>query len=234
MVDTVNKEAGPGTSGARLGADAGPDDGLAGRMVRVALDALADAPAERLSLRWVAQELDVSHQAPYVHFGSKRGFLAAVAGAGLSEAAEQAAAAVADAGPDPVDRLHALARSYLTFIRTRPHVHDLAYGPAVAKRDHPLLQQAAITYWSLLHDTVGACQPGDVGEEEVLRRSAAVWGAVYGIARLGAFEQIPASVPSDVDGLVQATLDALVTGWQGVGSRSGRPTARARRRPASG
>jgi AcrR family transcriptional regulator len=203
-------------------------------MVRVALDALADAPAEKLSLRQVAQELDVSHQAPYVHFGSRRGFLAAVAGAGLDEAAQQAAAAVADAGADPVDRLHALARSYLTFIRTRPHVHDLAYGPAVAKSDHPLLQQAAITYWSLLHDTVASCQPADIAEEEVLRRSAVVWGAVYGIARLGAFHQIPESVPSDVDALVDATLDALVTGWKGVGSRSGRPTPRARRRPASG
>lgn len=234
MVDSVNKEGASSTPASRLSVAGGSDDGLAARMVRVALDALADVPAEKLSLRWVAQELDVSHQAPYVHFGSRRGFLAAVAGAGLDEAAEQAATAVADAGTDPVDRLHALARSYLTFIRTRPHVHDLAYGPAVAKRDHPLLQQAAISYWSLLHDTVGACQPADVDEEEVLRRSAVVWGAVYGIARLGAFQQIPESVPSDVDALVHATLDALVTGWQGVGSRSGRPTARAARRPASG
>ena len=44
--------------------------------------------------------------------------------------------------------------SYITFIRARPHVHDLAYGPLVAQADHPLLQQAAIAYWDLPHDIV--------------------------------------------------------------------------------
>jgi hypothetical protein len=107
-----------------------------------------------------------------------------------------------------------LARSYLHFIRTRPHVHDLAYGPAVAKRDHPLLQDAAITCWALLHDAVAACQPPDISEAEVLGRSAAAWGTVYGIARLAAFHQIPQSVPGDIEGLIDAAIDALVTGWQ--------------------
>jgi len=135
-------------------------------------------------------------------------------GVANAEGSSPGRAAVAAAGKDPVDRLHALARAYLGFIRTRPHLHDLAYGPVVAKGDHPLLQQAAITYWSLLHDAVEACQPRGTIEEAVLRRSAATWGTVYGIARLGAFHQIPQSVPSDVDGLVRTTLDTLVTGWQ--------------------
>jgi len=145
------------------------------RLVQAALDALRDTPADSLSLRRIAQELGVSHQAPYVHFGSKRRFLAAVAGVGLRQAADEATAAVAAADDEPLARLQALARAYLEFIRTRPHLHDLAYGPAVAKRDHPLLQQAAITYWNLLHDAVAACQPARVSEQGVLRRSAAVW-----------------------------------------------------------
>jgi AcrR family transcriptional regulator len=184
------------------------------RLVRATLDALADTPAELLSLRQVSHDLGVSHQAPYVHFGSKRRFLAAVAGAGLQQAAEEAAAAVASAGAEPLTRLHALARSYLSFIRTRPHVHDLAYGPAIAKRDHPSLQRAAITYWALLHDTVAACQPPNTSEEEVLRRAAAAWGAVYGIARLATYHQIPESVPDEVDRLVRDALDSLAIGWQ--------------------
>lgn len=56
------------------------------RFVRAGLELLADQPAERLSMRRLAENLDVSHQAPYVHFGSKRRFLAAVAGAGLCRA----------------------------------------------------------------------------------------------------------------------------------------------------
>ena len=188
------------------------------RLVETALQMLTDHPAEHLSLRRVAEELGVSHQAPYVHFGNKRTFLAAVAGAGLQEAADQAVAALAVSGGDPVRRLHVLMAVYISFIRERPHVHDLAYGPLVNKPDHPRLQRAANAYWNLLHDTVAACQPAGIPEPELLRRCAAAWGTVYGIARLGALDQIPSSVPGDIDSLLHEALDTLRLGWQASGS----------------
>ena len=188
------------------------------RLVETALQMLTDHPAEHLSLRHVAEELGVSHQAPYVHFGNKRTFLAAVAGAGLQEAADQAVAALAVSGGDPVRRLHVLMAVYISFIRERPHVHDLAYGPLVNKPDHPRLQRAANAYWNLLHDTVAACQPAGIPEPELLRRCAAAWGTVYGIARLGALDQIPSSVPGDIDSLLHEALDTLRLGWQASGS----------------
>ena len=187
------------------------------QLVRTALRLLEDEPAEQLSLRQVAQELGVSHQAPYVHFASKRKFLAAVAGTGLQQAGAEAVAALAEAGDDPQRRLHVFADAYITFIRARPHVHDLAYGPLVAKADHPLLQQAAIAYWDLLHDTVARCQPVGVGEVEVLRRCAVIWGTVYGIARLATLGQIPRSVPGDQRQLVHEALGTLYQGWQADG-----------------
>ncbi|HEX6888441.1 MAG TPA: TetR-like C-terminal domain-containing protein [Candidatus Nanopelagicales bacterium] len=209
MVDTVKRDADveEELEGAEPAA-------LTQRLLQLALERLERLPADELSLRALAQELGVSHQAPYVHFGSRRRFLAAVAGVGLQEAAEQARLRVAAAGADPVARLHALAEAYLDFIRTRPHVHDLAYGPAVAKADHPLLQQAAISSWGLLHDSVSACQAPGTDEEDVLRRSAIVWGTVYGLARLTTFRQVPTSVPGDADSLVHGALDGLVAGWR--------------------
>ena len=188
------------------------------RLVETALQMLTDQPAEHLSLRRVAQELGVSHQAPYVRFGNKRTFLAAVAGAGLQGAADQAVATLAVSGDDPVRRLHVLMAVYISFIRERPHVHDLAYGPLVTKPDHPRLQRAAIAYWNVLHDTVAACQPAGIPEPELLRRCAAAWGTVYGIARLGALGQIPRSVPGDIDSLLHEALDTLRLGWQASGS----------------
>jgi AcrR family transcriptional regulator len=202
---------------------------LAERLVQAALEELRSQPAERVSLRRVAQRLDVSHQAPYVHFGEKRRFLAAVAGAGLHRAALRAAAAVAAAGDDPRERLHALAKAYIAFIHDDPHVHDLAYGSLVAKSDHPRLQQAAIASWNVLHDTVEACQPPGVDETEVLRRCAATWGTVYGIARLAAMDQIPPSVPADVEDLIHEAVDTLYDGWQAESTPNSR-----RRGSASG
>lgn len=186
---------------------------LEARLVRTALGLLNDEPAERLSLRRVAQELGVSHQAPYVHFGNKRGFLAAVAGVGLQQAVVAATAALAAAGDDPLRRLHTLVDAYVSFIRVRPHVHDLAYGPMVAKADHPFLQQAAVDYWNLLHDIVAACQPNGTSEAEILRRAAAAWGTVYGIARLATLGQIPKSVPGDQNELLHDAVDTVHQGW---------------------
>lgn len=195
-------------------------EGLQDRLLRAALERLVDAPAEQLSLRQVAQDLGVSHQAPYVHFGSRQRFLAAVAGVGLQKAAEQARAAVTGAGPDPLPRLHALADAYLAFVREQPHLHDLAYGPAVNKPDHPLLQQAAIAYWDVLYDTVAECQPSGTPEMEILQRSAVAWGSVYGIARLAGFGQIPTAVPGSPDELVHAALDWEYQGWRQPSGRS--------------
>jgi len=197
--------------GARRPADLEPLDE---RLLAVTLELLRNEPAERLSLRRVAQQLGVSHQAPYVHFGDKRTFLAAVAGDGLRRAASRAAAAVAASGDDPLSRLHALADAYVDFIREQPHVHDLAYGHLVAKADHPRLQEAVIAYWNLLQDTVAACQPVGTAEGAVLRRSAAIWGTVYGIARLTALGQIPASVPGDQADLLREAVNTLYQGWQ--------------------
>ncbi|HEX3199093.1 MAG TPA: TetR/AcrR family transcriptional regulator [Propionibacteriaceae bacterium] len=183
-------------------------------LVRTALDLLSDGPAEGISMRQVAQQLGVSHQAPYVHFGSKRRFLAAVAGAGLQQAAAKADAALAAAGDDPAERFHALIDAYISFMRERPHLHDLANGSLVAKADHPLLQRAAIDYWNLLHDTVAACQPDGTSEAETLRRCAAAWGTVYGIARLATLGQIPTSVPGDQHRLLHDAAETLYRGWQ--------------------
>jgi AcrR family transcriptional regulator len=200
--------------GRLMGSASGDQDRLESRLVRAALERLADAPAEQLSLRRVAQEIGVSHQAPYVHFGSRRRFLAAVAGAGMAGAAERARAVLAAAEDHPSARLHALADAYLAFIREHPHVHDLANGPTVAKADHPLLQQAAIDYWDLLHDAIAACQPQGTSEGEVLRRAAVTWATVYGISRLSAFGQLPASIPASADQLVHGAIDQLIAGWQ--------------------
>jgi AcrR family transcriptional regulator len=185
------------------------------KLITTALRLLETAPPERLSLRRVAQEAGVSHQAPYVHFVSKRGFLAAVAGTGLQRASIAAADALNAAGDDPLLRLHAFTDAYVAFISAHPHVHDLAYGQLVAKSDHPFLQQAAIAYWDLLHDTVAKCQPPGIEDAEVLRRCAAIWGTVYGIARLATMRQIPTSVPGNNDDLLQGVVDSLYQSWQG-------------------
>ena len=184
------------------------------RLVEVTLEMLRAAPVDQLSLRRVAERVGVSHQAPYVHFGSKRRFLAAVAGVGLDRAAGAAEARVAAAGESPITRLKALAEAYTEWVAQEPHVHDLDLALSIDKSEHPWLQAAAIRYWNLLHHTVQACQPPGVSEADVLRRSTIAWGVVYGISRLAALDQVPAAVPGDASEHIGLALDALYAGWQ--------------------
>ena len=202
MVDTVNPSSGGDTEGS-----------LPMLLVEATLDLLRVAPVDRLSLRRVAEDVGVSHQAPYVHFGSKRRFLAAVAGVGLDRASSAAEASVAAAGESPIERLRALAKAYTQWVETEPHIHDLDLALRIDKSEHPWLQAAAIRYWNLLHDTVHACQPPGVSEADVLRRCTVVWGVVYGISRLAALDQVPAAVPGDAIQHIGLALDALYAGW---------------------
>ncbi|GGN92010.1 TetR/AcrR family transcriptional regulator [Nocardia rhizosphaerihabitans] len=187
---------------------------LRDRLIATALDLLRDEPPETLSIRKVAQALGTSHQAPYVHFGDRRRFLAAVAGAGLAQAAADAETAVATAGPSPEDRLRALVRAYVGFVDTRPHVHALAFGPLVAMSDDPVLLTAATRYWTVLSTTVAANQPAGVDEDEVARRTAMIWGTVHGIAGLAAAGKIPIGVPADRITLLDNAVHAMLTGWR--------------------
>ena len=40
------------------------------------------------------------------------------------------------------------------------------------------------------------------------------WSTVYGISRLSAFGQLPASVPASADQLIHGAIDQLIAGWQ--------------------
>ena len=175
---------------------------------------LRTAPVDQLSLRRVAEQVGVSHQAPYVHFGSKRRFLAAVAGVGLDRAAAAAETRVAAAGESPIAQAPGPRPAPTrNGSRTNPHVHDLDLALHIDKSEHPWLQAAAIRYWNLLHDTVEACQPPGVAEADVLRRCTIAWGVVYGISRLAALDQVPAAVPGDASEHITQALNALYTGW---------------------
>ena len=213
LVDTVNAGMVPDVVDTVNASVDLADESLGMRLVQVTLEMLRTAPVDQLSLRRVAEQVGVSHQAPYVHFGSKRRFLAAVAGVGLDRAAAAAESRVAAAGESPIERLTALARAYTEWVAHEPHVHDLDLALSIDKSEHPWLQAAAIRYWNLLHDTVEACQPPGVSEADVLRRCTIAWGVVYGISRLAALDQVPAAVPGDASEHIGLALDALYAGW---------------------
>lgn len=84
--------------------------------------------------------------------------------------------------------------------------------------DHPRLQSAAIQYWKVLEQTVAANQPPGLSAAEVLRRSTAAWGTVYGIAGLARAHKIFAGRGTlDRTRLLHDAVEALRDAWQADG-----------------
>src|SRR5437868_14113076 len=72
------------------------------------------------TLRELAREAGVTHNAPYRHFAGKAELLAALREEGFAELAESAARAIATS-EEPRARVRALGEAYVHFAIARPH-----------------------------------------------------------------------------------------------------------------
>lgn len=158
---------------------------LATAVLTAARRLLQTTPAEQLSVRELAREAGVSHAAPYRHFGSRDGFLAALAAHCFEEFLGVQQAAFDAAGPG--DRLLAVGEAYVRFGIAHPHAFALVYnaddGPrsssaelaSLAGRHEALLHQAVADAFAH-HRLPAGADPGDVG--------AALWSLVHGLTAL--------------------------------------------------
>ena len=162
---------------------------LAEAMVEQALAAVREHGADQVSLRAIAQELDVSPSAAYNHFADKEALLFAVGECGLAALDERMARAFAAHPGDTDDvarsRFAGLGRAYIAFAVDEPNLFRLMFGPVCAKKaqtDRP--PEASDPYAKLVAalddlDKRGLLAPGVRDGLDVT-----VWGATHGIALL--------------------------------------------------
>jgi AcrR family transcriptional regulator len=86
------------------------------------------------SLREVARRANVSHNAPYSHFASKRDLLAAVAAKGY-EILQARTLAALRGKTKPADALKAMMIAYLRFGTGNPAHYRLMFGPTLQGQD---------------------------------------------------------------------------------------------------
>jgi AcrR family transcriptional regulator len=119
---------------------------LRSALIEAALRILAQEGVEELGLRRTAREVGCSQTAPYHHFGSKEGLLAAVAARGFQMLAaeqqiifERPVRSVAESDA----KIRALGCNYVRFARTHPELFQLMFGPLIPNRDqYPDLVEA--------------------------------------------------------------------------------------------
>lgn len=159
---------------------------LAEAMVDQALTEVRVRGADQVSLRGIAQSLDVSPSAAYNHFADKDDLLRAVGACGLAALDERMsrvfAAHPGDNAESAKARFSGLGRAYLAFAIDETHLFQLTFGPICSGKDFPA--EDAGPYFKLMTalddlDRFGLLKPGIRPDLDLM-----VWAATHGMATL--------------------------------------------------
>lgn len=152
---------------------------------------IAKVGPRAFTLREVARQAKVSHNAPYRHFRDKDELLAAVAAEGFERLADSMLETAAPAD-DALDALLLTGRGYVQFALQWPehfsvmfdHCQDLDAYPAYAASSQRAFQV-------LLHHVVRAQRSGQLPAGDANPLAITCWSMVHGIAKLAISGLLP-------------------------------------------
>ncbi len=182
---------------------------LAEAMVDKALASVRAQGADQVSLRSIAQALDVSPSAAYNHFADKDDLLRAVGACGLAALDERMsrvlAAHLADTPDAARARFSGLGRAYLAFAIEETHLFQLTFGPICADKEMP--PEGTGPYLKLMAaldalDRWGLLKPGTRDGLDLI-----VWAATHGMATLLVEGAVP---PEAADAFIDS-MSLLIT-----------------------
>ena len=123
---------------------------LRAALIRASFDLLAEAGLQRFSVAAVARRLEVSSAAPYRHFPDRAHLLGAVSLTAARDLRAEIVEAADAAGPDPAERLAAVAGAYVRYVtRTGAGFHVI-----YAAELYPLHDEARREQTSALMDAL--------------------------------------------------------------------------------
>lgn len=147
------------------------------RVLNASLLLVAERGPEALSLREVARQAGVSHQAPYKHFGDREGVIAALVEEGFISLS--AALSTAPESANLETRITLAGTAYVDWALAYPGYLRLLFRPDLLSLDkYPQAAAAAHQAWLCLQDLV-VDLPGDPEENVAL-----LWSTVHGLSIL--------------------------------------------------
>ncbi len=169
---------------------------LKNALIEAGADILSKDGVNGLSLRKVAQQVGVSHTAPYAHFTDKQALIAAIATDGYRRLYESIAAVAQCYENDPARQLVEGAWAYVQFALNDTEHFKIALSGVVEKeKDYPAFVEIAQKSFTLLMQIVNACQAA-----KILKRGPAdliavdVWSLIHGFVSLILEDQISHTV----------------------------------------
>ncbi|WP_338446899.1 TetR/AcrR family transcriptional regulator [Pelagerythrobacter marensis] len=155
-------------------------------LLQVAGKQLEQDGPEKLSLRAVARMAGVSQTAPYNHFSSREGLLAALAAQGF-ELLATSQAATAQGHDDPRIALERLGYEYIRFAREHPKLYRLMFGAGVGgegwHHDERVAERKSRSF-APLGGVIRRLLPAPVSPEQVDNGAMVCWAFVHGLSMM--------------------------------------------------
>ena len=184
------------------------------RLIRTAIELLAEQGLEGLSLRNVARRAGVSHGAPLRHFASLADLRSEVAAHGfrlLSEAIEKSAAQLAP-GVGALARLRAGSRAYVECAVASPALFALMFRPELLDADNPSYRRDGLAAFERVVVQVRAAQDaGWHARRDTRVLAGTIWASLHGLATLWAQGALSGPVPrASLDDALNTALELLM------------------------
>ncbi|MFE6857265.1 TetR/AcrR family transcriptional regulator [Nocardia sp. NPDC057668] len=173
--------------------------------------ALREHGVEKLSLRQVAREVGVTHNAPSRHFPDKQALLDALALRGFRRLGDAFVAAAATGDDLPVeDRFKTLARAYLDFALHNPTLLTLMFARKHSASGGAAMAEAVTRAFAVpVAITAEGQARGEVIAGDPLRIG---WTVAVALQGLASFAGAGLIAPDAIDDLLDDTVTRLTRG----------------------
>ena len=159
---------------------------LRDELMKVAVKHLHETGVEKLSLRAIARELEVSQTAPYRHFKDKNTLLAALATDGFKTLKKKMLAAIKQCENNNGCALQSCGIAYINFARQNPEKYQLMFGQGIIDRQQYIeLMSNSKAAFNVLQEVIErGVQQGSFKDQGIEMVSNTAWALVHGLSTL--------------------------------------------------
>ena len=175
-------------------------------LLQSAIRLIAEVGPTAFTLREVARQAGVSHNAPYRHFHDKDALLAAVATQGYGELTDAMLEAASRAS-NVLDRLKQAGLAYVSFALRRPEHFTVMFDAPFSRQTHPEAADAAERAFSVLVSLVKSCLEKKLMSGDLPDLALLAWSMVHGIAKLAITGRLPYRSKAEVLKFAEFVID---------------------------
>ncbi|RCL42022.1 MAG: TetR/AcrR family transcriptional regulator [SAR86 cluster bacterium] len=183
---------------------------LRSELIRCACTLCEEHGHDKLSLRGIAKEANVSQTAPYRHFETKESLLAAVAAHGFIEMKKSIDKIIDLSKTNKISKKTLVdgMLAYLDFAISNNNIYEVMFGTVIKDfRNFPDLHDAALDAYSSLKLSVKRYIKLK-NDKEYDEKCVKIWAFLHGLVGLNKIEQKLEDVPT-TDGSYDMPIDAL-------------------------